>query len=168
MLDRYRGDIPLEFLLGWIAVESDGRVDVVTSLDERGFFQIHPDESHDRRFDHARLTSDPEYSVQAGIQNVRYYADLARQRFPSIPPGSELFWRVVKLQHALGSPLTKRLLDGMHASGIPFTWEAIKQWEVTHGPQLHGLLRVEPLGRFGRNVDGVFAKGGELARTLGR
>jgi D-alanyl-D-alanine carboxypeptidase-like protein len=168
LLDRYRGDIPLEFLLGWIAVESDARVDVVTSLDERGFFQIHPDESHDRHFDHARLTSDPDYSVQAGIQNVRYYANLARQRFPSIPAGSELFWRVVKLQHALGSPLTKRLLDGMRASGIPFTWEAIKQWEVTHGPQLHKLLRVEPLGRFGRNVDGVFTRGRQLTASLGR
>jgi LAS superfamily LD-carboxypeptidase LdcB len=168
LLDRYRGDIPLEFLLGWIAVESDGRVDVVTSLDERGFFQIHPDESHDRHFDHPRLTSDPDYSVQAGIQNIRYYADLARRRFPSIPVGSELFWRVVKLQHALGSPLTKRLLDGMRASNVPLTWEAIKQWEVTHGPQLHRLLRVEPLGRFGRNVDGVFTRGRELARSLGR
>jgi hypothetical protein len=56
----------------------------------------------------------------------------------------------------------------MHASGIPFTWEAIKQWEVTHGPQLHRLLRVEPLGRFGRNVDGVFAKARDLAHSLGR
>ncbi len=168
LLDHHRGNIPLPFLLGWIAVESDGRIDVVTSLKERGFFQIHPDESKDRHFDHDRLSTDPEYSVQAGIANVRYYADLARKRFPSIPVGSELFWRVVKLQHALGSPLTKRLLDGMRADGIPLSWEAIKQYEVSHGPRLHRLLRVEPIGRFGRNVDGVFTRGRQIAAALGR
>ena len=168
LLDRYRGEIPLAFLLGWIAVESDGRIDVVTSLKERGFFQIHPDESKDRHFDHDRLSTDPEYSVQAGIANVRYYADLARRRFPSIPAGSELFWRVVKLQHALGSPLTKRLLDGMRADGIPLSWDAIKRYEVSHGPHLHRLLRIEPLGRFGRNVDGVFSRGREIVAALGR
>jgi hypothetical protein len=168
VLDRHRGDIPLPFLLGWIAVESDGRIDVITSLDERGFFQIHPDESKDRHFDHQRLSTDPDYSVEAGIANVRYYANLARRRFPAIPAGSELFWRVVKLQHALGSPLTKRLLDGMRAEGIPFSWDAIKRAEVGNGPRLHRLLRVEPLGRFGRNVDAVFTRGRQLASALGR
>jgi len=169
LLERYRRDIPLEFLLGWIAVESGGRIDVITPrLNERGFFQIHPDESKDRGFQHERLTTDPDYSVQAGIANVRYYADLARQRFPSIPPGSELFWRIVKLQHAMGSPLARRLLDSMRASNIPLTWEAIKRYEVTNGPGLHRLLTVQPLGRFGRNVDSAIAKGRKIATALGK
>lgn len=168
LLDRHRGDIPLELLLGWIAVESDGRIDVVTRLGERGYFQIHPEESRDRHFDHQRLSTDPDYSVQAGVENVRYYAGLARQRFPSIFPGSELFWRVVKLQHALGSPLTRRLLDGMRADGIRPTWDAIRQYEINHGPQLHRLLRVRPLGRFSHNVDLVFERGRRLALILGR
>ncbi len=169
LLDRYRGEIPLEFLLGWIAVESDGRIDVVTSLDERGFFQIHPAESKDARppIQHARLSTDPDYSVQAGIQLVRYYADLARRRFPWIPAGSELFWRVVKLQHAMGSPLARALLNQMRARGIDPTWEAIKRYELTEGPKLHPLLAREP-GRFGRNVDRVFERGRAIAQALGR
>lgn len=168
LLNKYRGEIPLEFLIGWIDVESAGRIDEVTPrLDERGFFQIHPDESHDRHFDHQRLTTDPEYSVQAGIENVRYYARLAQQRFPSIAPRSALFWRVVKLQHAMGSGLARALLTTITATGAELTWEAIKQAEVSRGPQLHRLLRVKPLGRFARNVDHVFARAAELAHRLG-
>lgn len=168
LLDRYRADIPLDFLLGWVAVESGARVDDRTSLDERGFFQIHPDESRDRHFDHLRLSSDPDYSVRAGIENVRYYAALARRRFPSVPAGSELFWRIVKLQHAMGSGLAKQLLDGLSATGVPLTWEAIERYEITDGPRLHRLLRVRPLGRFGHNVDEVFTRGRKLAHDLGR
>ena len=169
LLERHRGDIPLEFLLGWIAVESDGRIDEVTNLDERGFFQIHPDESRDRGFQHRRLSTDPDYSVKAGIENLRFYARLTRRRFPSTPAGSELFWRVVKLQHAMGSGLARQLLQRMLARNIPLTWEAIKRFEVTDGPRLHRLLRVRPLGRFGRNVDEVFTRGRrELAGLRGR
>jgi hypothetical protein len=137
----------------------------------RGYFQIHPDESKDRGFQHQRLSTDPDYSVQAGIDNVRYYARLARQRFPSIPVGSELYWRVVKLQHAMGSGLARRLLNGMRASNIPLTWETIKQYEVTDGPRLHRLLNppnAAERGRFGRNVDKVFVLGRQLATALRR
>src|SRR5207247_1686127 len=91
LLDRHRGDLPLDFLFGWIGVESAGRIDMITRLNERGFFQIHPDESKRLHFQHERLTTDPDYSVQAGIQLVRDYMKLARQRYPWIAFGSELF-----------------------------------------------------------------------------
>jgi len=173
MLDRYRGDIPLEFLLGWIAVESDGCIDEVTKppLDERGFFQISRDESKMMKFDHERLTTDPDYSVQAGIQLVRFYANLAQKRYPWATPGSELFWRVVKLQHAMGGGLAWKLLSSMVRNNVPMTWEAIKQHEVTDGPRLHQLLnphKAADRGRFGRNVDQVFSRGHQLATALRR
>ena len=166
LLDRHRGDIPLDFLLGWVAVESDGWIDVTTSLDERDFFQIHPADSKDHGPQHQQLTTDPDYSVQAGIRIVRIYADLARRRFPWLPAGTEFFWRVVKLQHAMGSGLTNRLLSAMVARGVPpASWEAIKAFEVTDAAtRLHPLLRVEP----GRNVDAVFTRGRQLATSLGR
>jgi hypothetical protein len=172
MLDRYRGDIPLEFLLGWIAVESDGCIDVITQqLNERGFFQVMPSESRMMKFDHERLTTDPEYSVQAGVQLVRHYANLARTRYPWATPGSDLFWRLVKLQHAMGSSLTSKLISSMQQSNLPITWEAIKRYEVTEGRRLHRLLNPSnpaKLGRFGRNVDEVFQRGRRLAATLRR
>ncbi len=172
MLDRYRVDIPLEFLLGWIAVESDGCIDVITHPEnERGFFQIMPSESRMMRFDHERLTTDPDYSVQAGIQLVRNYMNLARMRYPWATPGSDLFWRLVKLQHAMGSGLVSKLLSSMLTSNLPMTWEAIKRYEVTDGPRLHRLLdppNSAKRGRFGRNVDDVFQLGHRLVTALRR
>jgi hypothetical protein len=171
LLDRHRGDIPLDFLLGWIDVESGGRIDRTTAppLDERGFFQIHVEESRYHKLEHQRLTTDPDYSVRSGIHVVSFYAALARKRYPWIPDGSELFWRVVKLQHAMGSGLARGLLKAMRRHGVtPTTWEQIKAFETTAAAQrLHKLLRVKP-GRFARNVDEVFADGSKIASTLGR
>jgi hypothetical protein len=170
LLDRYRGDIPIWFLLGWIARESGGVITDTTSLDERGFFQIHPAESRDARppIQHARLSTDPDYSVRAGVQVVRHYADLAPQRFPWIPYGSELFWRVVKLQHAMGSGNANALITRMRTTGIGVTWDAIKRVEVTDRPKVSHLLAVRRLGRFGRNVDAVVDVGRRIAASLGR
>jgi len=123
------------------------------------------------KLDHARLATDPDYSVHAGIQLVRYYADLVRSRYPWFTPGSELFWRIVKLQHAMGSGAAATLLSSMRRHNIPMTWEAIKRYEISEGPRLHRLLNPSEnsrRGRFGRNVDQVFVLGRQLAATLRR
>ena len=170
LLNRYRGDIPLSFLLGWVAVESDGRNDVVTAgKNERGFFQIMPSESARMGFDHARLTADPEYSVRSGVQLVRFYADFVRSRYPWFPPGTELFWRIVKLQHAMGVGAAAALLTSMRKRNLPMTWEAVKRYEVTEGPHVYPLLNPSDprrRGRFGHNVDGVFERGRQIAASL--
>jgi hypothetical protein len=144
---------------------------VTEKLDERGFFQVMPSESAMLKLDHARLTTDPDYSVQARIRSVRYYADLVRTWYPWFTPGSELFWRVVKLQHAMGSGAAATLLSSMRRRNIPMTWEAIKRYEMSEGPRLHRLLNSSDpsrRGRFGRNVDQVFVLGPQLAATLRR
>ena len=127
MLDQHRGDIPLVFLLGWIATESGGFVDVVTHLDERGFFQIMKSESAMLRLDHPRLSTDPEYSMRSGIQLVRFYAGVVRKRYPEFTPGTELFWRMIKLLHAMGMGTAAALLSSMRQNNVPMTWEAIKR-----------------------------------------
>ena len=71
LINKHRGDLPLHFLLGWIKVESGGRIDSITNLCERGFFQIHPEESQERGWKHEPISYDPDYSVERGIRLVR-------------------------------------------------------------------------------------------------
>jgi hypothetical protein len=164
ILDRYRVDIPLSFLLGWIARESSGFVDDLTPPPhcERGFFQISPDESANYHYDHDRLSTDYDYSVQTGIQLVHVYEGLTRTRYPWATPGTELYWRMVKLQHTIGGQGTLTLIakvTKVQAAGTPITWAAIESYAAGHQPQTVHNLRL---------VDDVFTLGQRIAAANGR
>jgi hypothetical protein len=55
LLEAERGDIPLDLLLGWIRVESNGNINEITNLDERGYFQLMKSESDDLGLEHTVL-----------------------------------------------------------------------------------------------------------------
>ena len=115
LLDRYRGDIPREFLLGWMAIESDGNVKVVTSRPERGYFQIDwkgGEAQEQLKLDQTKflaLSTDREYSIRVGIQLAQLYRSYIRKHYPAVPDGSELFWRLTKARHGASGLLTKAL-----------------------------------------------------------
>ena len=150
LLEKNRKDIPLDFLLGWIAVESDGYfAKKPTSLGERGYFQIHPGEWADMKWDPKLLedlSSDPEFSVWAGIQLVEYYAGrVAKLGFTR---GTELFWRTTKLMHSMGWPKTEKIIKNLRKQGVALTWKTIS--------------RRAP-ARWAKNVNRVFEQGKKLA-----
>jgi peptidoglycan hydrolase-like protein with peptidoglycan-binding domain len=130
LLNRYRGDIPVEYLLGWITVESGGKLGDLTKLCERGYFQVHPEESQDLKLDHDRLSTDPAYSVMGGIKLVQMYRAGIDRLAPQygLNKGGDLFWGLVKLRHWIPSAAI-RILMRMQKHGVPvITWDSVRQY----------------------------------------
>ena len=172
LLNRYRGDIPLDFLLGWIAVESGGRISDTTSLDERGYFQLHPDESKTLGIDHNRLSRDPDYSVQAGLQLVQHDARWAQAL--GFKYGSDLFWHVVKLRHWLPAGVSAIVQDMRQHGVAANSWEELKNYAVANRSRINALIR-KMAGRWGPKwdpkygvdfVDKMFQMGRQLAAGI--
>jgi len=169
MLRRAAPEIPLDFLLGWIAVESGGDIASLTRLDERGFFQLHPEESRTLRLDHRRLSSDPDYSIQGGVALVRHYA--ARARKLGFAPGTDLFWRIVKLLHWLPRGV-RTTLAHMRRNGFSARdWPSFRAYMITHRDELLTQLVAKAGAGWDpasgvRNVDALFTRGRALASGL--
>lgn len=127
LIDKHRGDLPRDFLLGWMAKESDGRVGVTTSLGERGYFQIHPAEFREilklRDTDFQRVSTDREFSIRQGIALVQAHRSNITANY-SVSDPSELLCKLTKARHGLPG-LLKATLDGMKKSGTAIEWDAV-------------------------------------------
>jgi peptidoglycan hydrolase-like protein with peptidoglycan-binding domain len=130
LLRQYAPDIAPEYLLGWMSVESGMKLGDLTRICERGYFQVHPEESAELKLDHDRLSVDPAYSVQGGLRLVRRYAagaDRLASQFGFGKTG-DLYWGLVKLAHWIPSAPT-RIVQKMHQSGASLTsWDSIRQF----------------------------------------
>jgi peptidoglycan hydrolase-like protein with peptidoglycan-binding domain len=175
LLNKYRGDVPLYFVLGWVYVESGGQIGSSTNLGELGYFQIHPGESQVLHLDHPRLHSDAEYSVYGGIQLVNHYADLAQKL--GFQRGTELFWSATKWHHWAPAGVALIVKD-IRANGLEPTtgsWDVIQDYVTKNQVRLGALMDLHfPVKgqhwdvMFGiRNVNKTMAAGKKLAATLG-
>lgn len=127
-LNKHRGNIPLHILLGWIEVESGRQIGSLTSLCERGYFQIYPGEAKSLGIkNHQLLSYDEDYSIQSGIKLINYFAartDRLVKKY-GLPSQGDVYWKVVKLHHWIPSGPEKILAD-MQALGVkPSSWAAI-------------------------------------------
>ncbi len=170
LLEKYRGAIPLDFLLGWISVESGGALCSYTYLGERGYFQLMPEESATVKADHQRLSRDPAYSVEKGIALVRHYQPLVEKRgFRSNEP---VFWPLVKLQHAIGPGDAEKIFADLKARGVrPSTWPEVDAYMRAQGARIvrERRTKTDDLARFATNVSELVRRGQELMarwRTL--
>jgi V8-like Glu-specific endopeptidase len=151
-LDKTRGNIPRDFLLGWMAVESDGRVSVVTKRPERGYFQIDWKAGEAREqlglseAQFKRLSTNRVFSIEKGIELAEKYRQWILTNYPSVPDQSELLWRLTKCRHAASGAL-KDVLDGLVRRKSDITW-------ATVSPRIPAFMR--------QNVDATLNYAGKL------
>ncbi|MBN8821879.1 MULTISPECIES: hypothetical protein [unclassified Spirosoma] len=159
-LEKYRGNWPLSFLLGWIKKESDGSIHSHTSLDERGYFQLHPDESKTLGIDHQRLSTDSDYSIQAGIQLVNHRGRSAAKyaAMLGIPTSGEVYLALTKLMHWLPYGV-QCIVEVMKTKNFtPTSWESFKGFCAANRVEIQaGIARKGkwPLENGIKNTDDV-------------
>ncbi len=141
--ERWRGQltpfaswVPIDFLLAWIDVESNGKPDEVSDIGERGLFQVHPDEReilHMSDEDFQNLTTDFNLALKSGVAQAKTYAVFAKRFLTDV--GSEWhgrdFWKLVKLHHgAFGMPKFS-LLAFQAANGRgPVSWDELQKFAL--------------------------------------
>ncbi len=153
--------IPVGVPVGWIQEESGGDPKEVTPLGELGYFQIHPDESKDLGFDHARIGTDPDYGIGCGFRVMDHYRKYARNRLNEVgaggvPDGSELLWRYAKFCHSIGAGAARKCFMG--ASDECLTWERFTIYCSDHAQELRAMCGHDPLKWIGL-VNRVFMVG---------
>ena len=148
-INKYRGGIPLHILLGWVEVESGRQIGSITSLCERGYFQIHPDEAKDHKIsNHHLLSYDEDHSIQSGLKIVNTYiarTNLLVKKY-GLPSSGEAYWKVVKLHHWIPSGAGKILAD-MTARGVaPSNWSAITSHALNpvNRARLKKIIKFDP------------------------
>jgi hypothetical protein len=125
------GDIPAWLDMGWIFVESAGRVGDADYTGykkggELGLFQLNPDERSVTHYtDEARLKSpdDADYQIEAGHALIDYYGSRVAEVgvTADVDP---LYWMLIKLAHGMGRGGMQSLVRGYtSANGSPpTTW----------------------------------------------
>lgn len=153
--------VPVDFLLGWIDIESNGIPSIIeTSADprgERGLFQVHPDEREylgltQEQFD--ALTKDPGLALRFGVKHAKMFALQAKKALKTV--GQEWhgrdFWKLVKLHHGAFAMPSASLNAFKRSKGRgPDTWDELQAFaldEAKNGraldpanPQLSATLR---------------------------
>jgi hypothetical protein len=169
ILDQARGDIPLEFLLGWIDVESAWVLEPPSVTCERGYFQLYPEDSTILGLDHDRIGTDPAYSIQSGVpfvNHARKQIERAVKAF-GVAPNSDLYWHLVKLWHWIPSA-PEKILAAMSAHGVKATdWQSVRAFAHDNFDSLTKIIRRDPRDGIG-GVDRMFARVNAWRKQLHR
>ena len=124
------GDIPVRFAAGWIDVESSGNIKSTGSekLQEYGYFQISAEE--DTGSPHERLREDPQANLDEWLKLVSRYRHAVETMGVTLDGDAELYWKLVKLYHQVGSGASHSLLSGYsdEFDGAPTSWASFRQY----------------------------------------
>lgn len=129
--------VPVGLLAAWVAKESGGKLSSLTSLDERGYYQLMPAESSSLGLDHKRLSTDGDYSLAAGPLIANKYRATV-DALNCAPAGSSLYWLLVKGVHTVGGGQIKKWVKAAQAAGKMGSWSDFRDFVLGQhwtGPQ---------------------------------
>jgi hypothetical protein len=109
-------------------------------MNERGYFQLYPDDSVGLKLNHERLSSDSDYSVRAGIELIN--RDAAWAQGLGFKSGSDLLWHVAKLRHWLPAGIMGIVQDMRQHHLMPDTWDDFKEYVVANRPRINESIRM--------------------------
>lgn len=135
--------IPLGLIVGWIAKESGGKLEEVTKLDERGYFQSMPAEDAKIGRDHLRNSTDSGYSINSGLLLITEYAR-AVETLGVAARGSSFFWWLVKFMHSIGSGAATTIVKLARAAGQAGSLTALRRYALEHDDELYRQLKHRP------------------------
>lgn len=169
-LNKYRGNIPLHILLGWIEIESGRQIGSITNLCERGYFQFTPENAIDYRIkNHQLLSYDEDHSIQSGIKLVNHLiakTNILVKKY-GLPDQGDVYWQVLKLHHWIPSGPEKILAD-MQAHGVkPSSWAAITNHALDPGNRgrLTAKIKRDPQQGI-HNANEMLSKANDWLRKL--
>lgn len=142
--------VPLDFLLAWIDVESNGIPTVIErSADprgERGLFQVHPDEREylgltPEQFE--ALTTDTGLALRAGVLHAKMFAYQAKKALAAVQQewhGRD-FWKLVKLYHGAFGMSNSALNAFKRVNGRgPDTWDELMAFALAEAKAQRDLV----------------------------
>jgi hypothetical protein len=98
-----------------------------------------PAESQAIGVDHQRLSTDSDYSLDAGVKLIRKYQSTVNSfDLLGAPAGSTYYWKLVKLAHSMGSGQTKKVVTRAKESGQAGSWDQLERFALglsINGPQ---------------------------------
>lgn len=177
------GDLPVNFLLMWVQVESNGNPCNYTSLHESGIFQLmapdnlargntteaqqHPVPpciagTNSTKYRSSLSDQQAGWQVDGGVTYVNYCRDYARMMLKQYgydwSENDWSFWAMVKMVHVAPAPIPRMLQAGIDGNGgsPPDDWDAMAKY-VTGVPQ-NWLDNARKVGLAGQGGGSVFNK----------
>ncbi len=157
-------DIPLGMLLGWISVESAGKLNDVShgAGREAGLFQISEAEAMAIGADQNKIMKDQDYAIKTGIELARHHEqNLAPTIMQLFPKSSDMYWRLVFMGFVNGDGAVKALIGKLKASGQPINnWNDVMKWAQYNAPYIAGhstakwLPHIERAFNLAAQIDG--------------
>ena len=120
--------VPLGVLVGWVAVESGGRIEL-----EGGLFRLSADEVKAIGCDRARLSSDLVYSVNAGLMLIAHYMRVADE-LAVAARGTPYYWLLVHLCHVLGEKECRAVVSAAKHAGETRAWDKLGTYAAQVNP----------------------------------